>query len=356
MSVSPYGLSVRGLSLSLGDFSMRNVSFHVAPGEILVIVGPSGSGKSTLLQAISGLIRSSGSVYIDARDVSRIPPEHRETGMVFQYPVLFPRLSVRENIGYGLDDTRLKDSKRDDLIDIAMANMNISGLADARPATLSGGQSQRVALAQSLVRRPRVLLLDEPLSHVEVALRREIRRDVREQVGRGRLAAVYVTHDLEDAFLIADRVAVMRHGRIVQVDTPMSVYRRPGSRFIAELLGQENILAAMVVARPDDRHAKVRLGRGEYTIPCVPSLRLGPAVVVLPPESLILHAAPEQSEIIGSMGQVIGSAFAGSRTQTEIEMEIGTLVAHEWDQDAPRRVGDRVQVDLRTERGWVMEN
>lgn len=355
MSISPYGLTVRDLSLTLGEFSLHGVTFHVAPGEILVVVGPSGSGKSTLLHAISGLNRTEGSVFIDAVDVSHVPPEQRETGMVFQNPVLFPKLSVRENIGYGLDDVRQRDAKRSDLIDIAMANMNISALAGNQPSTLSGGQSQRVALAQTLVRRPKVLLLDEPLSHVEVSLRRDIRRDVKEQVMRGRLAAVYVTHDLEEAFLIADRVGVMRNGRIVQIDAPMSIYRRPRSRFVAELLGQENILAAMVIARPDQDHATVRVGRNEATIPCERGLRIGPATLVLPPESLTLESAPDASEIVGSVGQVIGSAFAGSKTQTEIEMEIGTLVAHEWDRDAPRTIGARVRLGLRAERGWVME-
>lgn len=354
MSVSPYGLTVKKLGITQGQFTLHDVSFRVAPGEILAVVGPSGCGKSTLLHAISGLIKSTGTVLIDSEDVSRVPPEERETGLVFQNPVLFPGLSVRGNIGYGLDDARMKDTKREDLVEIAMANMNISGLAHSNPAYLSGGQSQRVALAQSLVRRPKVILLDEPLSHVEPPLRREIRRDVRAQVVRGRLAAVYVTHDLEDAYLIADRVAVMREGGIVQIDTPMDLYRRPNSRFVADLLGQENILAAMVISRPDASHAQVRIGHVEYVVPCDEELRAGPAVLVLPPESIVLSTIRESSEIVGDTGQVIASAFAGSRTETEVETEVGTLVVHEWDPESPRTVGDHVTFDVRPERGWVI--
>ncbi|MGO1591105.1 MAG: ABC transporter ATP-binding protein [Ancrocorticia sp.] len=355
MSISPYGLTVRDLSLTLGTFTLHDVSFRVAPGEVLVIVGPSGCGKSTLLHALSGLIQSRGTVSIDSVDVSGIPPEERETGLVFQSPVLFPGLSVRENIGYGLDDARTPEGKRNDLIDIAMANLNINGLGATRPASLSGGQSQRVALAQTLVRRPRVLLLDEPLSHVEAPLRRDIRRDVKAQVVRGRLAAVYVTHDLEDAFLMADRVAVMRQGEIVQLDTPMNVYRRPSSRFVADLLGLENILSVIVLGRPDSHHARVQLGRLEYEIPCHPGLRIGPAMLVLPPESITLRKAPHAADVVGDTGQVIGSAFAGSRSQTEVETEVGTLVVHEWDASAPRSVGDSVRFAVRAERGWVLE-
>ncbi len=353
MSSEPMeGLNLTNLAVQAGTFGVNVAKQCVAPGQILAVVGPSGCGKTTLLHAISGMRRCSGKVMIDADDVTTVPPERRPTALVFQSPVLFPGLSVRENIGYGLDDARTLASKRDDLIDIAMANLNITALADKKPAVLSGGQSQRVALARTLVRRPKVLLLDEPLSHVEPPLRREIRRDIVAQVRRARLAAVYVTHDLEEAFMVGDQIAVMESGRIVQTGTPMEVYRSPASRFVADLLGQKNILAAMVLASGEV--ARVRLGAIDYEIPARPTVPIGPSAVVLPPEAIVLEPAPAASEILGNLGQIIESSFAGAWSVAEVETDIGTLVVHEWDVDEPRRVGDFVRFTLRHGRGWVI--
>ena len=346
------GLTLSNLGALAGDFAIQNVTQHVAPGQILAVVGPSGCGKSTLLTAISGMRPCSGTVLIDGDDVTTVAPERRPTALVFQSPVLFAGLTVRENIGYGLDDSRMVAAKREDLIDIAMANLNVSALAGEYPAALSGGQGQRVALARTLVRRPRVLLLDEPLSHVEPPLRREIRRDIVAQVRRARLAAVYVTHDLEEAFLVGDRLAVMSGGRIVQTGTAMEVYRRPASRFVADLLGEKNILAATVLAR--GTMARVRLGDMECDIPAPPSVAVGPAIVVLPPEAIVVEPAPAGSEILGDIGQVIESSFAGAWSVAEIETVIGTIVVHEWDLDQPRGVGEFVRFGLREGRGWVI--
>lgn len=254
------GLVLRDLGARVGAFHVSAVSLTVAPGEILAVVGPSGCGKTTLLHSIAGMRRSSGVVLIDDDDVSHVPPEQRTTALVLQSPVLFPGMTVRENVGYGLDDARMPNEKREDLIDIAMASMNISGLAHRAPSSLSGGQAQRVALARTLVRRPRVLLLDEPLSHVEPPMRRAIRKDIVEQVRRRKLAAVYVTHDVEEAFLVGDRVAVMREGKIEQQGEPIHVYRRPCSRYVADLLGRVNIVAGSVLACSSNGTVTVKMG------------------------------------------------------------------------------------------------
>ncbi|MGO3088287.1 MAG: ABC transporter ATP-binding protein [Galactobacter sp.] len=355
MNHVPTGLHVRGLATDVGGFGLGPLDLDVAAGEILAVVGPSGCGKSTLLNALAGFVQGRGHVGVGASDISTLPPERRPVGLVFQHPVLFHGMTVRENIGYGLDDTRMLEGKRSDLIDIAMANLRIGSLADAEPGTLSGGQSQRVALAQTLVRKPRVLLLDEPLSHVEASLRRDIRRDIRRQVSRDQVAAVYVTHDQEDAFLVADRVAVMRQGKIVQVDWPMRVYRRPASRFVADLMGQENVLSGMVLGSAGQHLARVRIGNQEYRIPCGDEPRLGPATVVLPPESVELTGVDPAAEVVGDVGQVITSAFLGHRSQTEVETDLGTLVVHEWDAEVPRAVGQMVRFTVRAGRGWVMQ-
>ncbi len=348
------GLVLRDLGARVGAFHVSAVSLTVAPGEILAVVGPSGCGKTTLLHSIAGMRRSSGVVLIDDDDVSHVPPEQRTTALVLQSPVLFPGMTVRENVGYGLDDARMPNEKREDLIDIAMASMNISGLAHRAPSSLSGGQAQRVALARTLVRRPRVLLLDEPLSHVEPPMRRAIRKDIVEQVRRRKLAAVYVTHDVEEAFLVGDRVAVMREGKIEQQGEPIHVYRRPCSRYIADLLGRVNIVAGSVLACSSNGTVTVKMGRIVDDVPAPPDVTPGPVAVVLPPESIVLEEAPSGSEILGDIGQVIESSFAGSWAVVEVESELGTLVVHEWDPDRPRPVGEYVRFSPRPGRGWIL--
>ncbi|MFT3942606.1 MAG: ABC transporter ATP-binding protein [Ancrocorticia sp.] len=348
------GLALADLATRVGSFDLSAICLQVAPGEILAVVGPSGCGKTTLLHAIAGMRRCSGSVTIDDDVVTHVPPERRATALVLQAPVLFPGMTVRENVGYGLDDARMPREKRGDLIDIAMASMNISGLAHRDPQSLSGGQAQRVALARTLVRRPRVLLLDEPLSHVEPPMRRAIRKDIVEQVRRRKLAAVYVTHDVEEAFLVGDRLAVMRKGRIEQQDEPIQIYRQPQSRYVADLLGRVNIVAGSVKERARGGIATVTMGRIVEAVPAPRDTRLGPVAVVLPPESIVLEQAPSGSEIIGDIGQVIESSFAGSWAVVDIESELGTLVVHEWDPDRPRPVGEYVRFSLRPGRGWVL--
>ncbi len=348
------GLVLQDLGARVGSFAVCAINLHVAPGEILAVVGPSGCGKTTLLHAIAGMRQSGGHVIIDDDVVTDVPPERRATALVLQAPVLFPGMTVRENVGYGLDDARMPKGKRDDLIDIAMAAMNISGLAQRPPASLSGGQAQRVALARTLVRRPRVLLLDEPLSHVEPPMRRAIRKDIVEQVRRRKLAAVYVTHDVEEAFLVGDRVAVMREGRIEQQGEPLDVYRQPCSRYVADLLGRVNIVAGTVRECCREGIATVRMGRLVEDVPAPRDITTGPVAVVLPPESIVLQAVAPGAEIMGDIGQVIESSFAGSWAVVDIESELGTLVVHEWDPDRPRPVGEYVRFSLRPGRGWVL--
>jgi iron(III) transport system ATP-binding protein len=349
------GLSLGRVTATVGEFRLARLDLDVRAGEILAVVGPSGSGKSTLLHTVAGFIPSHGRVSVDGEDVSTMPPQGRSMGLVFQHPVLLPGLNVRENVGYGLDDTRMPEEKRDDLIDIAMVNLRVGSLSESTPNNLSGGESQRVALAQAVVRKPRVLLLDEPLSHVEASLRRDVRKDLRRLVSREGLAALYVTHDRDDAFLVADRIAVMRDGAVVQVGTPMQVYRQPVSRFVADLLGQENVVSVMVLRGAEAGRVLVRLGAREYELPGADNVGVGPAAVALPPESVLLESADAAEEVVGNLGQVTASSFLGSRMQTEVETEVGTLVVHEWEQPQPRPVGQKVRFHVRAGRGWVMQ-
>lgn len=346
-------LAVDHLCVEYPHFALHDISFSLEPGEILSVVGPSGCGKTTLLRAISGVIESCGNLSIDGRSIASLPPEQRPTSMMFQQPVLFGAMSVRDNVAFGLDSTEMPLSRRDELVDLAMVTLGVERYADMVPQELSGGQTQRVALARALVRHPRVMLFDEPLSHVEPALTEDIRADILRQIRLRSMAAVYVTHDLDEAFLVGDLVAVMNEGTIVQLGAPEEVYRHPVSRFVAEFLGQENIVPCSVMGR-ENGEAKVVLGRVHYRVPVSRHAIEQEGLLVLPPEAIVLEEDDPRSTIMGSTGQVIAWAFLGQKARVEVETEIGTLVVYEWDPSTPRPRGQHVRFSVKPGRGWVI--
>jgi thiamine transport system ATP-binding protein len=244
------GVELAGVSVAFGDVTaLREVSLSVEEGEFFTLVGPSGCGKTTTLRAVAGFESpDSGTVRIGGRDVTGVPPEERDIGIVFQSYALFPHMTVRENVGYGL---RFRDppgggSKRervDELLDL----VDMAGMGDRDPTELSGGQQQRVSLARALAPGPEVLLLDEPLSALDARLRERLRvtvRGIQRELG---ITTVYVTHDQAEALAVSDRVAVMNDGRIEQVGSPETVYREPASRFVASFVGDNNLLDGDVV-------------------------------------------------------------------------------------------------------------
>ncbi len=232
-----------------GDVAaVDRVSLEVASGELFALLGGSGSGKTTLLRMVAGFVEpSSGRISIDGVDMAGVAPHRRPVNMMFQSYALFPHMSVARNIGYGLRQSGVRGAELARQVDEALALVQLSGFGARRPDELSGGQRQRVALARSLVMRPRVLLLDEPMGALDRKLREETRRElvaIQRQVG---ITFLMVTHDQEEAMGMADRIAVMHAGRIAQLGTPVSLYRRPTSRLVAEFVGSVNLLAGRVV-------------------------------------------------------------------------------------------------------------
>ena len=224
------------------DPVLHGVSLDVATGESLALLGPSGCGKTTLLRLIAGLERpSSGSITIGEDLVAGdawVPPDRRRVGMVFQDWALFPHLSVAKNVAYGIT----KSATRDTEVAAALEMMNLAGLADRMPATLSGGQQQRVALARALAPRPGILLLDEPFSNLDTSLRIEVRTEVRRLLADLGITSIFVTHDQDEAFIVGDRVAVMRQGEVVQTDSPQVLYHHPVDQWTAEFVGTVSVL------------------------------------------------------------------------------------------------------------------
>ncbi|MEI8353987.1 MAG: ABC transporter ATP-binding protein [Lentisphaerota bacterium] len=228
--------------------ALDGVSLEVEAGELFFLLGPSGCGKTTLLRCLAGFcIPETGSVAIGERDVTNLPPHVRDTGMVFQSYALWPHLTLFENVAFGLEMRKIDPAEvRRRTLD-ALDRVHLLDRAQARPNQLSGGQQQRVALARALVVEPQCLLLDEPLSNLDAKLRLEMRTDIRRICKQAGLTAVYVTHDQKEALSIADRLAVMRDGRIEQIGTPAEVYRHPVNAFVAGFIGEGNFMDGTVL-------------------------------------------------------------------------------------------------------------
>jgi len=238
-------LEVENLHKSFGPVkAVDGVTFAVEGGEIFVVLGPSGCGKTTVLRCIAGLERpDAGEIRLDGRSLLGLPPEERNVGLVFQNYALFPHLTVEANVAYGLKygKTRVPRKERRKKVAELLALVGLSGYERRKPHELSEGQKQRVALARALAVSPKVLLLDEPLSALDAALRVELRRELRRILKDHGTTSVYVTHDQEEALVLGDRVGVMREGKLEQVDRPPDLYERPKTLFVAQFLGRANL-------------------------------------------------------------------------------------------------------------------
>jgi putative spermidine/putrescine transport system ATP-binding protein len=244
-------IAVQGFAKSYGTTQVfADIDLAVGEGEMCILLGPSGCGKTTLLRAIAGLVDpDQGTLSIAGRDVTRLPPMQRGVAMTFQHYALFPNMTVRQNLAFGLERKRLPRVEITAKVDAALAVMELEPRADARPAQLSGGQRQRVALARALVLEPRLLLLDEPLSALDAQIRKRLRDELKRIQRETGLTSILVTHDQEEALVLGDRVAIMNAGRIVQVDAARTVYDRPATRFVAGFIGDFNLLEPDVVER-----------------------------------------------------------------------------------------------------------
>ncbi|MFD0555911.1 iron(III) transport system ATP-binding protein [Stackebrandtia endophytica] len=248
------------------SIAVRDANLTVSTGEFFTLLGPSGCGKTTTLRMVAGFYYpTSGQLYFDEDEVTRRPPHRRGTGMVFQNYALFPHLSVAENVAYGLRVRKVDAADRRKRIEEALSQVHLSGYESRRIDQLSGGQQQRVALARALVIRPRVLLLDEPLSNLDAKLREETRREIRRIQVEAGTTALYVTHDQAEAMAVSDRIAVMEAGRVHQVGAPKEIYNEPRTAFVARFIGNSNVLTGDVIGG-DSGRPRLALSAGDRTI------------------------------------------------------------------------------------------
>ncbi|QQM68249.1 ABC transporter ATP-binding protein [Actinomyces weissii] len=339
--------------------AVQGVNLDIAPGEFITFLGPSGCGKTTTLRMIAGFEdTTSGRVVLDGEDMVSLPPNKRPMSMVFQSYALFPHLSVRDNVAYGLKLRKLPAAEIDEQVKVALTSMNLTALADRAPNELSGGQQQRVALARAMVMRPKVLLFDEPLSNLDAKLRVRMRLEIRRLQQRMGITSIYVTHDQAEAMTMSDRIVVMNQGRIEQVATPEDLYRRPATVFVADFIGRANFLEATAGAVADGRCQVSLLGQ-QVQVPSHQEVREGDAVtVVVRPESLRLGAAAAGSsqELDGDQGRVVSAVFYGDHVEYEVETASGTLLCVESDPDvdAIHAEGSAVQVRIESSRAWAL--
>ncbi len=242
------GVSIENLSLSFGDTEvLRGVNLEIEPGELFTFLGPSGSGKSTLLRAVAGFgPEPKGRILIGGDEVTRLPPWQRNVGLVFQSYALWPHMTVRKNVAFGLEEHKVPANEIRGRVEAALELVGLEEFAERRPSQLSGGQQQRVALARTIVIEPRVLLLDEPLSNLDANLRVQMRREILDLQRKLALTTIFVTHDQEEANTISDRIAVLNDGIIQQVGSPMELYDEPANRFVAHFLGTANLIDGAV--------------------------------------------------------------------------------------------------------------
>jgi iron(III) transport system ATP-binding protein len=351
-------LQVRQVSKRFGDFTaLRDVSLDVREGEFVCFLGPSGCGKTTLLRAIAGLdIQSEGQIVQAGRDISALPPEERDFGIVFQSYALFPNLTVRQNVAFGLENRGLQRRDVDTRVSELLDMVGLYAHRDKYPAQISGGQQQRVALARAIAPRPGLILLDEPLSALDAKVRLHLRHElkkIQEQLG---VTSVMVTHDQEEALAIADRIVVMNVGIVEQVGTPQQIYDEPATRFVADFIGAMNFFKGVMVG-PE----QVRVG--ELPLACrANGHRQGEAVTVaIRPEDVQLpDRAPDIAAnlIETDVGEL---EFLGSHVRTRLmhpAFAAEPLIAELSQNLARRRAiapGQRLSVLLPPERVRVFD-
>ena len=318
-----HALGLRGLTKRYGDFiAVNDVSLEIGQGEFVTLLGPSGSGKTTILMAIAGFVApSEGAVLLDGRDITPLPPEKRNFGMVFQGYALFPHMTVAENVAFPLRVRGMSKADRDAKVRAALDLVQLAQFAGRLPKQLSGGQQQRVALARALVFDPSLLLLDEPLSALDKKLRAELQEELKALHRRVGRTFINVTHDQEEALSMSDRIAILNHGRLVQAGAPGELYERPRTRFVADFLGKSNFLEG-TVRQPSPGGFMLEAGASRLAVAHGQGAALPPgtrSLLSLRPEKIALLAEGETAE-----NQVEGRILSWSYLGAGFALRIAT--------------------------------
>ena len=311
-------LETRNLIKRYGKVTaLDNVSLDVDEGEMLVVIGPSGSGKSTFLRSIAGFVQlDGGRIYLEGKDITDLPPEKRDVSMFFQNYALWPHMTVFDNVAYGLKLRKIPKDEIERKVREVLKLLDIEDLISRKPNQLSGGQQQRVALARAIVVEPKVLLLDEPLSNLDAKIRLRIRFEIKSLQKRLNIPTVYVTHDQEEALSIADRIAVLHQGKLLQVGTPEEVYRNPVNFFVADFLGVNTLIEY------ESKDGEVTIGGKSFKV-SGNTLRIvirSDEVEILP-----INSRPAEEGLVLE-GTIDGRLYIGSKYRYEITLKDGKKI------------------------------
>ena len=315
-------IAIEGVSKRFGSVTALDaVSLSIERGELFFLLGPSGCGKTTLLRLLAGFCAAdSGRVLFDGDDVAGLPPHKRSAAMVFQGYALWPHMTVRENVAFGLEMRRVPKAERESSVAAALSRVQIDDLAERKPHELSGGQQQRVALARTLVVEPACLLLDEPLANLDAKLRLDMRAEIRRICKESGLTAVYVTHDQKEALSMADRLAVLKDGQVLQIGPPREVYTRPVNRFVAGFIGEANFLPG-TIASLSDGAGVVDTALGPLASSALPGdAEAGqPVVICLRPEGIRRCGDGERAAGNTFQARVAGTVYLGDLAHYRLE-------------------------------------
>lgn len=327
--------------------AVDNVSLKIHAGELFFLLGPSGCGKTTLLRSIAGFVKpDQGSIRIGSRDITRLAAHKRDTGMVFQSYALWPHLTIQQNVAFGLEMRGWSKAAIAKAVDKALERVQMQEKADFKPNELSGGQQQRIALARALIIEPKCLLLDEPLSNLDAKLRLDMRQEIRRICKMAGITAIYVTHDQKEALSIADRMAIIEHGRIQQVGTPREVYRQPASPFVAGFIGESNFING-TIRHCQSRNAQIETAVGILHAETDKAFAAGDSVTLsIRPEAV--HKADVRTPDIpnrlpATCRQVV---YLGESAQYVMEINGTSWKRHEWNPDDVDRVGEEEFVTI----------
>jgi molybdate/tungstate transport system ATP-binding protein len=339
-------ITLEHVSHEWGDFSLKNVSFSVNKGEYFVILGPTAAGKTLILETIAGFyIPRSGNIFLNGKNSTRIIPEKRNIGFVYQDYSLFPHMTVKENIAFGLKMRKLSKREVETKVKSIMNSMHISYLKDRAPSSLSGGEQQRVALARALVMDPDILLLDEPLSALDPRTRESLREElsrIRKVLGT---TTIHVTHDQGEALALADRIGVIMDGEVTQVDTPYKVFNEPVSEEMAIFVGVENVIKGKIISS-EDGVALVEVGN--YQMRALSNLTEGEVNVFIRPENIVLSKVELESSARNSViGKINKITRFGATFRIYMNSGLSALVTKQAIEELGLNVGENVYASFK---------
>ena len=362
----PVLLQIRHLSKSYGDTQiLQHINRDIYDGEFLTLLGPSGCGKTTLLRLIGGFeLPNAGSLQLEGVDIAGLPAEKRPINTVFQQYALFPHMNVYDNIAYGLKLKGVPKTEIDQRVREALAMVQLDHTINRRPQDLSGGQQQRIAIARAVVNRPKMLLLDEPLSALDAKLREQMQSELKRLQRELGITFVFVTHDQQEALSMSDRIAVMKNGVFQQIDTPIGIYESPANLFTASFIGETNLfkgkvlevnpatIKVEVVEQNDGFHPIRELPRPKFDVQVGQNVNL-----LLRPEDIRVYYTHEGHE--GLIGNVVDSAYKGSTLDSVIRLKNGNIVktSEYFNEDDPNfnyKLGQEVRIDWVDGWEWIL--